>query len=675
MVEIFTEGGSKRETPDGVVHSFDDWMSIPIQDRALTLGAVIIRAQGFADAMTREDFFILGLAWNDKEAIAFLDQDAINRDFDFDFADASTPEAAYDALLRWSDGPEGKRSNQAIGHALRTGHSVHNNALSWADAILAVPFVVYGVAVAPTLWSGGAAAARWAASGVSTSSITLAVSGATGAMATTRAGQAFNYIVHSQGMSNTLNHFRRGGVSLARWLSRLSIEGAASTFAIDALVYSTGDAEAIAAIEALQGRQIRVADLERAGYTVSVGGEPVAAGEEYIGALDAETLTITDADGVAISPDEAARLIDPTNTDLPSPFADSEVPELIDPDNPPEGQIDGQFSNQVYGAADQYRATGSQELFDPENQARADKAFREERVAAAEKQRTEAYQKNPFIGFPDIDEGNSYYRVTDANDVNVNPHGRGSGRNEPDIYGGAGEADRLGKERGGPVYRANDVSDEISSWSALQVINFQNKAIEAGLIDEKTRMDGVFFTPGVLDAHTIRALSAAMLNANISGDKNTYDDAMNTMIEGREAYFERFGDPNAPPTWTPSRAYFAPDYTEISERVKSEFSRKLGRKANDWEMDLLADEFKSDHRAAYDAEQAGDKATFEAEGRSAETGETAYPGTFSEINPATRMADTFDEQFSDEIDAKSRWNDVQSKSRNLFGSFDKLSRA
>ena len=51
------------------------------------------------------------------------------------------------------------------------------------------------------------------------------------------------------------------------------------------------------------------------------------------------------------------------------------------------------------------------------------------------------------------------------------------------------------------------------------------------------------------------------------------------------------------------------------------------------------------------------------------------PDAVQEIDPYARLAENFDQQFESELNAKDRWADVQSKSRNLFGSFDKLSRA
>jgi len=665
------------ETELGTVHSFNDWASLRVEDRALTMGAVIIRAQLMPKELTKDDFFILGLAWNDKEALAFLDQDAINRNLDFDFSDASTPDAAMNALMRWS---EGGRYNGEVGKTLTTAWSVHNNTATWADAILAVPFLVFAGAAAVASAGPVAAAAGWAASGVSTSAVGLAVSGATGAMATTRAGQAFNYLVHNQGISNVLSKFQKGGVTLARWLAGLSIFGAEASWMADAIIVGSSDAAAIEEWNRVKNRQVKIADLEKAGYTVEIGGQVQAADENLQFAVDpnADDVVIKGPDGVVVSPEEAAALLEADGA-LPPPFVDeATTPALIDAENPPDDQFVGNPTGEVFGAADQYRSAntgGTGGFFDPNDLARADEALAQEQADARESKRIDDYNKNPFIGFPDIDDGESYYRVTDENDINA--YGRGIGRDGPDVYGGTSreEIQRVGRERGGPVYRADDIQDTIANWSATQIIEFQDKAIEAGLIDSSTRIDGVFYTPGILDQHTLRALTSAMLTANLHGDKQTYDEALDVMIVGRQAYFDKYGDPNAPPTFTPSRAYFAPDYTEISERVKAQFAQKLGRTPNGWEMDLLADEFKSDHRAAYNADIAGEKAVFDAKGRAAETGETSAPGTFSDINPATRMSDTFDEQFGDEIDAKTRWSDVQSKSRNLFGSFDTLSKA
>jgi hypothetical protein len=192
--------------------------------------------------------------------------------------------------------------------------------------------------------------------------------------------------------------------------------------------------------------------------------------------------------------------------------------------------------------------------------------------------------------------------------------------------------------------------------------------------------------PGSIDAFTERALTGAMNQANVNGDNQTYWNAMDGMIESREKAKEIYGDKEQPPTWVPP-TYFAPDYASISQDVKSLFSNRLGREPNQWEMDLLSGQFKSDHRAEFEAEQLGpsqrafgrEMDAFEARGREEEEGEVVLPQAQSEtvqgIDPMARMFENFDSEFSNEIDARGRWDDVQSKTSNLFGSLSRLGNA
>ena len=183
------------------------------------------------------------------------------------------------------------------------------------------------------------------------------------------------------------------------------------------------------------------------------------------------------------------------------------------------------------------------------------------------------------------------------------------------------------------------------------------------------------FTAGTLDSHTMRALESAMARANVNGSQQTYDEAIDWIIEQRAKYKELFGDKDGPPPWTPPRAYFDLDYATISNDFKVTMEQKLGRKANQWEIDLAADAMRSNHRAAYDEAMAADKAVYEAQGRAVEYDTPQQvEGSYTEVDEDARFAEDFRERYGTELDQRDRQIRMEEDSANLFGGLSNLSR-
>jgi hypothetical protein len=655
-------GSEAEETTEQV--SYDQWMSYPVPYRATVLSAAIIKSFMFPTSMTEADFFTLGLAKDDEEAIALAQDDAIAIGMDIDMEEASSAEAAYNTLLVWSNPSSGKRFNGNMGKALMHGHATHNNPTQWYDWALGASIVALtapGLVGATALVGraallGAAGSAGWLASTTVGQGMVLAASSATMAANNTKAGQALLYLVREHGASKTAQMFRRGGTALARWVAKSGLPISLSFQGTEALLAVTADDEAIAEFKRVRTVQVSRADAEKAGFVIEVAGQALGEGSFD---LFNQAVTIKDVDGHVISSDEAAAILEGEAEELPDPFAEPVTPDATEDIEIP-GTQNAIPSNEIPGAADQYRDTGtftSSEFVPEDARKAADAAALGERRDEITKEIADRKAANPLLGVPE-----GYSRVTEDNTQTVQ---YGSIRSPSDV-------EALKQRLGGATYRANDSVSEIAKMSPDQLIAFQERAVEAGLIDPESRAQGLTFRLGTIDSRTFGALANAMASANQNGDKQTWQEALDVMVSAREEYKKKFGDKDQPPTWTPSRAYFAPDYATISQGVKQTFSRSLGRDPNGWEMDLLADQFKSDHRADYDAEQRGDRALFDAEGRAQETGEVQVPGVQQDIDPVARMAETFEDTFSDELDAKSRWADVQSKSRNLFGSFDKL---
>lgn len=650
--------------------SYDQWYSTPVTQRATIYMAAINKSVMMPTSLTEADFFVLGLAHNDEEAIQLLAQESIDTNYGMDVAEVADAEASFNSLLAWTDGPEGKRFNGRHSKALLAGLSTHNNPTQWYDWALGGALLLIVAPAAVTVGSialKGAAAAAGASAGYLAGTtigagLTLFAAQTSAAAGSSSAGQAIQWLIYNHGTSKTAQILRASPAVMFKALRATAITSAIGWQGAEALVSATQGSEAAADFAQFRVETISRADAEKAGFQIEKAGVALSGGSFN---LYDTAITIKDADGNLISSDEAAAILSGEEEDIPDPFAEAGptsqgAPSTEDGEIPLNQNIIP--SDQIPGTADQYRATGDFSEYDPDAALeKADAAIAAERLGEIRGEVARRKRENPFLG---VDE--DYTRIT--------REGAPSGPQ----YGSIRSADDVGalkRQLGGAIYRVKDATVTISQMSPDQIVAFQERAIDAGLIDPESRPQGISFRLGTIDDRTFAAIEKAMTQANQNGNKQTWEEALDVMVRGREEYKEKFGDPDAPPTWTPRRAYMAPDYATISQNVKGLFGRELGRDPNGWEMDLLADEFKSDKRAEFDEEMAADRAVFDAVGRHAETGEVNVPAAQQDIDPLARMAENFDDEFSDELDAKARWAGVQSKSRNLFGSFDKLSRA
>ena len=637
----------------------NNWFQQDLQTRAITIGDVAFKAQAAPNQMTPEDWFMLGLGSKDPEAIAVLQEDANARSHGIDWDDMFTPEAAMSSMQ--ATGVSGVQVGQ-YWKSYTSGGAAHMH--SWVDDAVATGTKVGIVtAVAASVILSGVAVAAGAGWMIGSVSGMAAGMGGAGWMSSTAGMTTMLMAMNNVGFSRVLTMLRIHGPNAIVKASGISAGTAVGFESLDALNAAFGTDPN--SLDERTKRNVLLADLQKQGYEIEVAGQALEEGA--ILAIDDPTkIIIRDPDGNVISSEDKDALLD--GGEIPSEFSDenSEVPITVTDTTTgtiPPGSAPGTIP--VFGTGQQFSPVGTLsggEVDLAEAFAAAELGTEDERLQAGRDKREREYAQDPFIGV-----GRTYYRNTDPQPYTDTSIGR-RGNLTPDAI------DYIERQRSGPVYRASDLPDEIASWSSIDILNFQDRAIEAGLINPDTTKDGRSFSPGTLDQFTIDALDNAMGQANINGDKQTYDDAMDGLIKAREEFEEKFGDKEKTPVWTPSRGYEAPDYASISQNVKTMFSRSLGRDPNGWEMDLLADSFRGDHRANYDQDMGMEQAAFEARGRAQETGEVEIPPSATDIDPIARMGENFDDQFSDELDAKSRWADVQSKSANLFGSFDKLSR-
>lgn len=224
------------------------------------------------------------------------------------------------------------------------------------------------------------------------------------------------------------------------------------------------------------------------------------------------------------------------------------------------------------------------------------------------------------------------------------------------------------RKAGRPLYHVRDIEETVANMGTIKLLAFQEQAIAAGLIDPESVINNQRFRPGLVDSRTFEAMGLLQGLANMQGDRTTWQE----MLDNLEATYEEPKSDRRP--WVPSRAYFTPDFARISQGIDDIFARELGRDPNGWEAELLAQEYRNAHRAGFDQEMAAEQFLYDAEGRAIEDDVAIKPPTYEEIDPWARAMETFDSQFSNEMDAKQRWADVRSKTSNLFGSLDTISR-
>ena len=743
---------AEQEVPqdDTQVLTWDEWLDLPIWQRAEFVAPWAYVAQANPESMSPDGYKLLGLAAYDKELIGYLQQDSLDRNIGFDYEEAMSYEAildswrVYDVLV--------PQQSKAANEALLQGISV-SGATDWqnfapgAALAISIPLLLTGGVV---LASGGAAAVSTAAGFGAVAAPTasrivarggsvipaasraaptagrIIARGGTGPVQSTvgtivqhgsrinpatgttimRGGGVPGWLtngpagrgiynalevisknhqgrgltrdlliqgVHNQGPSRLALVLRQAG-SAAGTIALQGSKAAAGLYAgslvLDGIRQIMASPDAARAMRELRDNKIKVAEIEKQGYQVRKNGIILAAGEDFTFSLE-DQVEFVNADGNVATEEEIANLT--YEFDVPDPQVDGatdEDGELVEDGLVPTTSTGGAAPPPVpvHGIATQGQpaSAGVIPIEDVQNQIDAtgvQAVTREDEIEAQQAARTrmdKAISDNPLIG---VNEGYSRY-------TGVNPQ---STSRPAAHFGRPGELDPefVRQQWAQAEYRQNDVQDEISNMPNSEVVRFQERAIEAGLIDPESATAG-YFRFGEIDGQTFDAMVAAMGQANINGNGQDWNDALDGMIENRQAYFEKFGDPNQPPTWSPPRAYFAPDYATISQSVKGLFGKELGRDPNEWEMELLADQFRADHRAQYDEDMAGSRAVFEADGRAQESGLVETPPDQDDIDPAARMAETFETQFSDELDAHGRWADAKSKSRNLFGSLTKL---
>lgn len=666
----------------------DTWLSLPIEARGINYGFAAMALFDDVGSVPPEAWYIIGQAVQDPEGVDWTHNEFIKANMQYNIQEILSNDY-IDATIRTMTDAQGKLLN---GNQWDQGKTF--------EAIEAFNFGKSGsttgfgsiVAKDTTLGELGNLALTFGSIYYGGS---IAVKGSAQVMRGARflRGTKVGKVV-ADGLATAArsdSHAFIYGQKFARYGSRIALGNAVSftgagIWAASVLDPTELQAQLLTVVERAQ--------LENAGFRFEQQGE--AFGPDGPALFQTDEV-ILDQNGKPVSLDDAKRLAGIINT------ADTEVEAVSDVEGTDEDNITTTTTAPTFQGADapipgtteQFAGTGqSSGIYDDDEFVTGAEVARAIAAGAALQDKETAedrYNKDPYIGVP-----RDYIRDTRPDTSHItgadrrflpryNPRDPSDSRNRPEVTG----ADRRflpPVPYGSPRYNQSDVMDEIAKWSYLDIIKFQEQAVAAGLINPDSSVGGASFIPGSFDAFTERALTGAMNQANVNGDNQTYWDALDEMIEGREKAKEIYGDSEQPPTWV-APTYFAPDYATISQNVKSVFSQRLGREPNGWEMDLLADQFKADHRAEFDAEVLGpdqrarnyELDNFDARGRAEEPGEVEIPDLPSEtvqgVDPLARMFENFDTEFSNELGARQRWDSVQSKTSNLFGSLSRLGNA
>ena len=201
--------------------------------------------------------------------------------------------------------------------------------------------------------------------------------------------------------------------------------------------------------------------------------------------------------------------------------------------------------------------------------------------------------------------------------------------------------------------------DEVAKWSGYSPAvrdAFTKKMIEAGMIskeDAETLTVGSLgrsISPGVGDLGQgysgtsriqIEAFKEALATANYLG--TTPMSAIFARGETAKAKGPGGGGGGRLPFSVPAALRTIPDYETLQQRVKEMLRQSMGRDAEGWEMNLLADEMQSQHKT-YNTQMI--EAARAAYNRGQHTVDIEVP------DPAARTRKFFEETYSGELDRR-----------------------
>jgi hypothetical protein len=216
-------------------------------------------------------------------------------------------------------------------------------------------------------------------------------------------------------------------------------------------------------------------------------------------------------------------------------------------------------------------------------------------------------------------------------------------------------------------YMESDWAFTYGNWTPGQIIDFQTRAIKAGVLDPQAKIGGARYIEGNIGEETKQALAVVMDQANTSGwSWNEQLDRMVLMRQEDPAASERRGP-------FVRSAYMEPDYATLAQTAKTAIRSRLGRDINDWELALLSDKMKQLSRAEFDAAEAQRLETWEAEGRAMDLEERiSTPEPVQGVDSGARFAEFFESKFGTELDRAETTRTVAQKTSSLMGGIQRM---
>jgi hypothetical protein len=219
----------------------------------------------------------------------------------------------------------------------------------------------------------------------------------------------------------------------------------------------------------------------------------------------------------------------------------------------------------------------------------------------------------------------------------------------------------------GPNYVVGDEVRLFAGKDPAYVAEVEDLLIQGGYLDASDRA-----FPGTMPgAAFYRAVNILMGDANLNAIH--WEDQLKDRVDALSSLSleERAIRMGRQPFVTPT--YVAPDYNELTATVRAALGASLGRRPKDWELALLADRLRADHRSSYEVDVAAARAEYNAGNRALVLGETDQGGgTVTDVNPAARLGEAIERMYAPEIERNELAADTQANVSQLLRSLSGL---
>lgn len=123
-------------------------------------------------------------------------------------------------------------------------------------------------------------------------------------------------------------------------------------------------------------------------------------------------------------------------------------------------------------------------------------------------------------------------------------------------------------------------------------------------------------------------------------------------------------------------AYKKPDYATLAQHVKATVRDQLERQPTESELSMLSGYLEQQYRNAWQSNEVDvGRDDWTRRGRAAETGAEQAAPTIDNVDPVARFDKFFGDRYEGELDHRQRVDQSEERTKNLFGSFDMLSRS